>query len=55
MLPFIVGALAGAATVIAFSKKKELKKGFCEQGVCKAKEVAGEVKKALMEPSEVRR
>ncbi|MBP1680330.1 MAG: hypothetical protein H6Q35_669 [Proteobacteria bacterium] len=46
MLPFIVGALAGAATVIAFSKKKELKEGL-EQGVCKAKEVAGEVKKSL--------
>lgn len=46
MLPFIVGALAGAATVLAFSKKKELKEGL-EQGVCKAKEVAGEVKKSL--------
>jgi len=46
MLPFIVGALAGAAAVIAFSKKKELKEGL-EQGVCKAKEVAGEVKKSV--------
>lgn len=46
MLPFIVGALAGAAVVIAFSKKKELKEGL-EQGVCKAKEVAGEVKKSV--------
>ena len=46
MLPFIVGALAGAAAVIAFSKKKELKEGF-EQGVCKAKEVASDVKKSV--------
>jgi hypothetical protein len=46
MLPFIVGALAGAAAVIAFSKKKELKEGL-EQGVCKAKEVAEEVKKSV--------
>jgi hypothetical protein len=46
MLPFIVGALVGAATVIAFGKKKELKEGF-EQGVCKAKEVAEEVKKGF--------
>lgn len=46
MLPFIVGALAGAAAVIAFSKKKELKEGL-EQSVCKAKEVAEEVKKSV--------
>lgn len=46
MLPFIVGALVGAATVIAFSKKKELKEGL-EQGVCKAKEVAVDVKKSV--------
>jgi len=46
MLPFIVGAFAGAAAVIAFSKKKELKEGI-EQGVCKAKEVAEEVKKSV--------
>ncbi|AOO66266.1 hypothetical protein [Sulfurospirillum halorespirans] len=46
MLPFIVGALAGAAAVIAFTKKKELKEGL-EQGVCKAKEVAEEMKKSV--------
>lgn len=46
MLPFIVGALAGAAVVVAFGKKKELKEGL-EQGVCKAKEVAQEVKKSV--------
>ena len=51
MLPFIVGALAGAAAVIAFSKKKELKEGL-EQGVCKAKEVACDVKKSVDETLE---
>ena len=46
MLPFIVGALAGAASVIALSKKKEIKQSV-EQGLCKAKEVACDVKNSV--------
>lgn len=41
MLPFIAGAVAGAAVVLAFNNKKQIEKGLAK-GAVKAKELASQ-------------
>jgi hypothetical protein len=46
MLPFIAGIATGAALVVAYGKKKEIKEGV-EIGASKVKEFAGDVKESI--------